>query len=112
MKVVDIKTYTLKAPLQESFASSSMHFNHRNALLVKIITDEGIVGWGEAGQFGPPELPQTVIDKVLKPLIIGKNPLNTDKLWQDMYCFTRDYGQKGSVIEGISGIDIALWVKS
>lgn len=109
MKIKDIKTYILKAPLKEPFSSSSMYFDHRNSLLVKVITDEGIIGWGEAGQFGPPELPKTVIEEVLKPLLIDKNPFNTEKIWQDMYSYTRDYGQKGSVIEGISGIDIALW---
>jgi D-galactarolactone cycloisomerase len=109
LKILDIKTFILKSPLEEPFSSASMYFDHRSSLLVKVITDEGIIGWGEAGQFGPPELPKVVIDEVLKPLLIGENPLNTEKIWQDMYSYTRDYGQKGSVIEGISGVDIALW---
>ncbi|NLB54344.1 MAG: mandelate racemase/muconate lactonizing enzyme family protein [Lentisphaerae bacterium] len=108
MKIKEITTYLLKAPLREPFYSSTMYFDHRKSLLVKITTDNGIVGWGESGQFGPAELPQAAID-VFKPLLIDEDPLNTEKLWEKMYCYTRDYGRKGSVIEAISGVDMALW---
>ncbi|MBO8127526.1 MAG: mandelate racemase/muconate lactonizing enzyme family protein [Firmicutes bacterium] len=109
MKIKDISTYILKAPLERPFSSATMHFDHRKSLLVRIETDDGIVGWGEAGQFGPAEVPRSAIEYIFKPMLIGKDPLETEKLWQEMYCYTRDYGQKGSIIEAISGIDIALW---
>ncbi|MCR4425081.1 MAG: mandelate racemase/muconate lactonizing enzyme family protein [Firmicutes bacterium] len=109
MRITDVSTCVLKAPLERPFYSATMMFDHRKSLLVRVETDEGIVGWGEAGQFGPAELPKSVIEHVFGPMLIGEDPLNTEKLWQDMYCRTRDYGQKGSVIEAISGIDIALW---
>src|SRR6201999_1516922 len=40
---------------------------------------------------------------------IGADPLRTDWLWQEIYAALRDHGQKGVVIQGLSGIDIALW---
>ena len=43
------------------------------------------------------------------PWLIGEDPLRTDFLWQTIYARLRDHGQKGVVIQGLSGIDIALW---
>ena len=45
----------------------------------------------------------------MAPWLIGEDPLRTDFLWQMVYARLRDHGQKGVVIEGLSGIDIALW---
>jgi D-galactarolactone cycloisomerase len=50
-----------------------------------------------------------VIESALKPLVLGADPLDIEVLWHRMYHATRDYGRKGSVIAGISAIDIALW---
>ena len=109
MKITDIKTYILKVPLKEPFYSASMYFDYRKTLCVKVETDEGIVGWGEGGQFGPADIPKIAIEKVLKPLLIGENPLDTERLWYMLYDYTRDYGRKGGIIEGISALDIAFW---
>jgi len=80
-------------------------------LFLKIETDEGISGWGEAFAQGlePPEIAATVIDTALRPLVIGADPLDTEVLWHRMYNATRDYGRKGSVVSAISAVDIALW---
>jgi D-galactarolactone cycloisomerase len=43
------------------------------------------------------------------PWLIGEDPLRTDPLWGMIYARLRDHGQKGVVIQGLSGIDIALW---
>ncbi len=45
----------------------------------------------------------------IAPWLIGEDPLRTDALWQMIYARLRDHGQKGVVIQGLSGIDIALW---
>lgn len=110
MKIEKIETYILKVPLgSQRFFSSQCVFPERNSLLVKVITDEGIHGWGEGGQYGPAEPVKAVIDSVLSSMLIGKNPLDKGVLWHEMYNNTRDFGQKGSYIEAISAIDIALW---
>lgn len=111
MKITDIQIHVLKSPLAEPFAFSQGWVRQRSATLVEVITDEGISGWGEAFAQGlePPEIAATVIDKALRPLILGADPLDTEVLWHRMYHMTRDYGRKGSVVAGISAIDIALW---
>ena len=111
MKIIDLRIHVLKSPLAEPFAFSQGWVHQRSATLVEVLTDEGITGWGEAFAQGlePPEIAATVIDKALRPLVIGADPLATEVLWHRMYHMTRDYGRKGSVIAGISAVDIALW---
>src|SRR5215217_4774516 len=111
MKITDIAIHVLKSPLSEPFAFSQGWVRQRSATLVEVLTDEGISGWGEAFAQGlePPEIAATVIDKALRPLVVGADPLDTEVLWHRMYHMTRDYGRKGSVIAAISAVDIALW---
>lgn len=110
MRIKKIETFILRVPLGDKvFFSSQCAFPERNSLLVRITTDEGIYGWGEGGQYGPPEPVKVAIETVLAPLLIGKNPLDKDILWHQMYNHTKDFGQKGTYIEAISAIDIALW---
>jgi D-galactarolactone cycloisomerase len=111
MKITDLKIHVLKSPLAEPFAFSQGWVKQRSATLLEILTDEGITGWGEAFAQGlePPEIAAAVIDKALKPLLIGADPLDSEVLWHRMYHMTRDYGRKGSVVSGISAVDIALW---
>ncbi|MEO8132855.1 MAG: mandelate racemase/muconate lactonizing enzyme family protein [Betaproteobacteria bacterium] len=111
MKIIDIKAHPLRTELQQPFAFSQGWVKNRSATLVEVITDEGITGWGEAFAQGlePPQIAAAVIESALKPLLMNTDPLDIEVLWHRMYHATRDYGRKGSVIAGISAIDIALW---
>ena len=111
MKVADLRVHVLKSALAEPFAFSQGWVRQRSATLVELITDAGISGWGEAFAQGlePPEIAATVIDKALRPIVTGADPLDTEVLWHRMYHATRDYGRKGSVVAGISAVDTALW---
>jgi len=94
LKITDVKTYIVGAPA-------------RNWIYVKVLTDEGIEGIGEAYSVGPDEGTVAVIHD-FKRWLIGEDPLNIEKIWQKMYYFTRFPG--GSVINSaISGIEHALW---
>ena len=75
-------------------------------MIVEIETDDGLIGWGEC--YGPARITSAVVSSVA-PWLIGEDPLRTELLWQKVYARLRDHGQKGVVIQGLSGIDIALW---
>ena len=85
--------------------------SRRVATLVEIRTDDGLVGWGESFCQGleVPHISATIIRDCFADMIIGENPLDTERLWFAMYNRSRDFGRKGSVMAAISGIDIALW---
>ncbi len=106
MKVTGVTTHLLTAKLSQPFSYSRARYDTRTAMLVEIETDEGISGWGEC--YGPARMTRAVVDE-LGSMIIGSDPLNSEYLWADLYSRLRDHGQKGLLIEGLSGIDIALW---
>ena len=110
MKVRSIQTFILRLPLgNERFYSSQCAFPERNSLLVRLETDDGLVGWGEGGQYGPPEPVVACIEHVFAPKICGRSPHDSGRIWEELYALTRDFGQKGSYIEALSALDIALW---
>jgi D-galactarolactone cycloisomerase len=106
MKIADVKTHVLEAPLSEPFRWAVGEATARVSCVVEVVTDTGLVGWGEC--FGPAR-PAAAMVEAYKPWLIGADALATDKIWQDLYAAFRDQGQKGVPICAISGIDIALW---
>ena len=79
-------------------------------VVVRIETDEGLFGWGEAHAPYGPTVTQALILDVFAPLVIGQNPMHSEMLWEKMYGAQRLRGHNtGYTMEAISGIDIALW---
>jgi D-galactarolactone cycloisomerase len=106
MIITDVRTHILEARLSQPFAYSRAWYDTRTAMVVEIETDQGLIGWGEC--YGPAPITAAVV-KTMAPWLIGEDPLRTDFLWRTIYARLRDHGQKGVVIQGLSGIDIALW---
>lgn len=106
MKITAVNTHLLSAKLSQPFAYSRARYDTRTAMLVEIVTDQGLVGWGEC--YGPARITKAVVDE-LGQMLIGQDALRSEFLWQELYARLRDHGQKGVVIQGLSGIDIALW---
>lgn len=78
--------------------------------IVKITTDAGIVGFGEAKAPVAPEVCREIIRQLLGPVIIGADPFDVSVLWERMYGRMRLRGHTtGFYLEAISGVDIALW---
>ncbi len=107
MKIKDIRTIALSYPCDPPYGSAGGMQARRGALLVEIETDGGVTGIGEAGLGGGATA--AVIERDLKPLLLGEDPLLIEGLWQKMFARTRQYGRRGVVMHAISGIDIALW---
>lgn len=81
-----------------------------DTVLVKITTDNGLVGWGEAKAPVAPQATKEIIDLLLADIVIGEDPNDVVVLWEKMYAGMRVRGHRaGFYLEAISGIDIALW---
>lgn len=76
--------------------------------IVRVATDEGLVGWGECFRRAR-VLAQAAIEHVLRPLLIGANPLDTEMLQQRMLRALSVAGPPGTLATAAAGIDIALW---
>lgn len=101
-----LRTHVLEAKLATPFAYSQAWYDRRGAMLVEITTEDGITGWGEA--FGPAQLTAPIVE-FYAPLLLGRDAMATEAIWQDLYNRLRDHGQKGLPIEALSAVDIALW---
>lgn len=94
MKITDIKVYIMDA-------------YRTNWTFIKVETDEGLYGWGEAS-LGTQEMALKGCVEDLKRLIVGRNPLEIEKMRFEVY---RDIYWKGGpvLMSAISGIEMAMW---
>ena len=94
MKISDIKAYTMDA-------------FRTNWTFIRVETDDGLYGWGEAS-LGTRENALEGCVEDMKRLIIGRNALDIEKMWFEVY---RDSYWKGGpvMMSALSGIEIALW---
>src|SRR5262245_11945077 len=76
------------------------------AIIVEIGTDQGIIGYGMGGG-GAAAV--TIIERYLRHLLLGANPLNVELLWDQMYSSSSYCGRRGLVVMALSGVDLALW---
>ena len=87
----------------------------QDTVIIRIRTDEGLEGIGEVD--ASPEVVKSIIDAPfshsiacgLRELLIGEDPLGTDRIWSKMYRRTMYYGRRGVVITAMAGVDLALW---
>ncbi len=94
MRITDVKSFTMDA-------------YRTNWTFIKVETDEGLHGWGEAS-LGTRELSLAGCVEDLKRLVIGRSPLDTEKMWFEVY---RDsYWKSGEIfLSALSGIEMAMW---
>lgn len=109
MKIENLVAYPLRCRLERPFSYSQKWVTHRTTVLVKVMTDEGITGWGEVFCHDAWAAVTGMIEQTYKPLLIGRNPLDIEIIWEHLYNWTKDYGQKGITTAALSGVDIALW---
>jgi len=123
VKITEIRTRVFRwrgrtAPLPSHFCTNPMDlmelpspsmgtFAFHGWLVVEVFTDTGLIGLGNAAL--APQITKQLIDVYLKPLLIGEDAWDVERLWQHMYRKTMAFGRKGIGMVAISALDIALW---
>jgi len=111
MKITDIECRVLLVPdLRQDVTSSA-----QDDIVVLVHTDEGITGIGESDV--NPWMARACIEAPgthtmglgLKEMLIGENPLDTERLWEKLYVGSCMNGRRGAVIHAMGAIDMALW---
>lgn len=108
--IATIDTIALRIPLDTwapppQFAGRPR--THVEMLLVRVGTNGGVVGWGEAYGSSTPLVP-AVFDAWIKHAAIGQDATDTE-LTARLERLLHGLGRSGAVIHAISGLDIALW---
>ena len=91
-------------------SNTSIYSKSHETTVVKIETDTGIIGWGEAQSPVSPNTSATIIKDIVTPLTIGKNIFDVEAIWHKNYAAKRERGHyTGFYIDAICGVDIAIW---
>jgi L-alanine-DL-glutamate epimerase-like enolase superfamily enzyme len=111
VKITDVEAIILRQPvLDDGIADGS-----QDDLVIKVFTDEGIVGIGEVDS--APEAVQALVHRrsshaiagSLHDLLVGEDPADVERLWKKLYRGLIYIGRRGIALHALSGIDIALW---
>lgn len=80
-----------------------------DTVLVRVATDDGLVGWGDAFAYGCQAAVAAAVEHMVKPLALGRDAADiggmSRRLQRDLHIF----GRYGITMFAISGLDIALW---
>ena len=106
MRVTDIRAAGLRGATPKGGWARDLAANDVVHTLVAVHTDHGVTGVGSV--FSSAALVDGALE-VLRPLAVGADPREPDKLSQTMHEHTFWLGRGGAVTHTISGIDIALW---
>src|SRR2546425_11804698 len=112
MKITRIETIVLNLPMQIERATPMLGGRARTSidmLLVRVETDGGIVGWGEAFGHRIFHATRAAIDTLLGPMCIGRDPSQILAINDDFQRVLHGVGRNGPTMYALSGIDIALW---
>ena len=127
MKITSLRATWVHVPIpyERQHVSDFGRIASFDSVLVKVETDDGLVGWGEAkagvGSAASGYGLAAIINRDLAPLLVGQDPRDVSRLWDVMYNTPREgfaldrghvlpqLGRRGLSISAIAGVDIALW---
>jgi L-rhamnonate dehydratase len=115
MNITNVEAFVLESPYEnKSPEGSDEAHGVKHCLLLKVSTDEGIVGWSDvetaphvgAAAVNAPTSGAGVFEG-LKSLVVGEDPFEIERLWDKVYRGSIYYGRRGVAIQVLSGFDIA-----
>jgi L-alanine-DL-glutamate epimerase-like enolase superfamily enzyme len=114
MIIAKIETFALRIPFKPGSRSDAAAWGDKDlpaadSLLVKVTTDEGLEGWGEAFGFKAATSVGLAVDELIAPLCIGRDATQIAPLMLEVQKSLHVFGRNSPLIFGISAVDIALW---
>ncbi len=105
MKIKEIRGYHVGFPLQDPIGNALVFFHKREFLLVEVVTESGISGWGEVN--ASPHAAAALIRTRFAPLVLGQPVAEMGRLWHLMSA-AMHYDRRGAAAMAIAGLDMAL----
>ena len=110
MRIEQVLCQIVRLPEVEAKTASS-----QDSVIVRIRSDSGLEGVGEADS--SPEIVKAVIDAPfshnvssgLRRLLVGENPLESERIWEKLYRATMYVGRRSATITAMAAVDMALW---
>jgi L-alanine-DL-glutamate epimerase-like enolase superfamily enzyme len=114
MIIARIETFPLRIPLKPGIRSAASAWGQKDlptvdSLLVKVTTDQGVEGWGEAFGFVAVPVTQRAIDELIAPLCVGQDASGIAPLMREVQEKLHVFGRGGPLTHALSAVDTALW---
>jgi len=112
MKIADITAHALSFPVSDkgTVALGIGRAVKRDTVVVKVTTEDGIVGYGEAHHGRAPGAVAHLVNTTLRQLVLGRDASDVVGVWQAVYQMQlNSHGMGAATAMGLSGIDMALW---
>ena len=108
-KITSVRAIPLAIPVREEAPPSPWTPGIAKQVLVRIETDAGLTGWGEAFAYGAPLAVCNVIDETLAPILVGEDATRIEGVLDRLQRALMIWGRRGLAMFAISGVDLALW---
>jgi D-galactarolactone cycloisomerase len=109
MTITEVRALPLAIPLARSTPPSPWAPGVGRQILVRVTTDGGLIGWGEAFAYGATLAVCHVVDEALAPLVVGQDPAQIESLVDRMHRALMIWGRRGLAMMAVSGVELALW---
>lgn len=112
MQITNIEVIELKVPFIDGGKGEGLFpqkFNALDFVLIKVETDTGLIGWGEAFSFSIATPVATLLRQSVVPLLIGSDPTDPDAISENLQHKLHIIGRYGITQFALSGVEIALW---
>jgi D-galactarolactone cycloisomerase len=110
MKITRVEPILINLPFQpQSRGGGRLALQGMDTLFVRVDTDEGLTGWGEAFGFKLCPATRWAIEALIAPLCIGRDAIDIAGLMRDLQYRMHNYGRNGPALFGLAGVNIALW---
>jgi len=112
MKITEVEAVVLAVPFSEAAgrgSDSPTDWSSLDFTLVRVATDAGLTGWGEAFGYFTGGAAAAVIRHAIAPLLVGRDPSEAEAINDELQRRLHLGGRYGITTFAISGVDIALW---
>ena len=112
MKIIELKAYPTSFPVppEDSVTLGIGRAVKRDAVVVKVTTDDGVVGWGESHHGRAPGAVAHLVNTTLRQLVLGMDAADVVGVWGRIYKMQLgSHGMGAGTALAMSGIDQALW---
>lgn len=112
MKIIAVETNLTRIPFDMGARPASSDrtvWESMNTVWLRVVTDQGLEGWGEAFGHASAEASRTVLDTQLAPAILGQDARDIAGLRARLSKAFHLFGRNGAHVFALSALDIALW---
>jgi len=112
MKITAVETYWTRIPFNmggEPATTGGLNWQAMNTVWLRIVTDQGLEGWGEGFGHASAAATLAVLNTQLAPAVLGQDARDIAGLRSRLSKAFHGFGRNGAHVFALSALDIALW---